>query len=106
MMAIRPTSPLLRSLFVNLFDQLANFAFEVVLLDRGADDEPVFSLSLLGRVNLAIQSVPDRVVIQCPRKTLQGNDVSVKSGRAESNPFQERPGWDYWTLGPGRERRL
>jgi len=45
------------TLFLNLFDQLANFAFEVFLLDRGADDKPVFSLSLLGRVDLAIQSL-------------------------------------------------
>jgi hypothetical protein len=40
--AILPTSPLTTlTLFLNLFDQPANPAFEVVLLDRDADDEHV-----------------------------------------------------------------
>jgi hypothetical protein len=45
------------TLFFKLFGQLADLAFEVVLLDCGAGDERILSPSLLGRVDLAIQSV-------------------------------------------------
>ncbi len=44
------------TLFLNLFGKPANLAFEVVLLDRDADDEHVLPLQLLSRVDLAIES--------------------------------------------------
>src|SRR5713101_5648878 len=45
------------ALFLKFFGQFPDLAFEVVLLDRGADDEHVLSLQLLSRVDLAIESV-------------------------------------------------
>ena len=45
------------TLFLNLLRQLADLAFEVILLDCGVGDERSLPLSLLCLVDLAIQSV-------------------------------------------------